>query len=58
MLLEGLEKMKMITVLDFPNNIITDESIEPLVKFLTGKVKKKRKKSGKDKEFIYIFFLF
>ncbi|XP_023339532.1 T-complex-associated testis-expressed protein 1 isoform X2 [Eurytemora carolleeae] len=37
MVLDGLEKMKLITVLDFPNNIITDESIEPLVKFITGK---------------------
>ena len=28
----------MITVLDFPNNIITDESIETLIKAMTGKV--------------------
>ena len=40
MLLDGLEKLKQLTVLDFPNNIITDESIETLVKAMVGKVRK------------------
>ena len=38
MMLDGMEKHRNITVLDFPNNIITDESIETLVKVMAIKV--------------------
>ena len=38
MMLDGLDRLKLVTTLDFPSNNITDESIEMLTKLMTVKV--------------------